>query len=304
MFIYIYIYRYVHTRVILRFLFCYLMEKECGYYKRVDVHCLHNKKKQNKKNDARVHTYRTLFSYHYLFLLLRSISIDLDIVDVSTAEQKSDIIPSVAIGMEHTPLPTITSTPSNVDISTTIDSHSIENTNWYDDGSIETSIHQTAPIQTPSSEIREISNDEILREVDINAVGDEFFLFSPHDTPDNAASNSLDNTNKQIETNESPTQTSKRIFTMEDKTSNNIHDFHFSSSNDPFGFDDNNNNSSVMITNLDDIIIDDDENHYLNTNYRRPIQEDILYEVEHENSFSDHSQNTSSIIPTDDKVNL
>jgi hypothetical protein len=59
-----------------------------------------------------------------------------------------------------------------------------------------------------------------------------------------------------------------------------------------------------MITNLDDIIIDDDENHYLNTNYRRPIQEDILYEVEHENSFSDHSQNTSSIIPTDDKVNL
>ena len=62
-----------------------------------------------------------------------------------------------------------------------------------------------------------------------------------------------------------------------------------------------------MITNLDDIFIenDDDENQYLNGSYRRPIQEDILYEVEHENSLSDHSQNTSSIIAAnDDKVKL
>ncbi len=78
---------------------------------------------------------------------------------------------------------------------------------------------------------------------------------------------------------------------------------------DPFDFD--NNISSIMITNLDDILIDDDDddnnyspNRLSNGNYRRPIQEDILYEVEHENSFSDHSQNTSSIIITDDKVNL
>jgi hypothetical protein len=95
-------------------------------------------------------------------------------------------------------------------------------------------------------------------------------------------------------------------------------DFHCSSTVDPFGFNNNNNNSSIMITNLDDILIDDDDDdddddplhlkdsstYLLNTKYRRPIQEDILYEVEHENSFSDNSQNTSSIIATDDKVNL
>jgi hypothetical protein len=178
---------------------------------------------------------------------------------------------------------------SNVDSSTTNDTPSIENTNWYD-GSLETCIHQTAPIQIESSEIREISNEEVLREIDINAVGDEFFLFSPRDSTDDEPSNK--------ELIDSPTQSSKRIFTMDDKT---LHD--------PFDFD--NNISSIMITNLDDILIDDDDddnnyspNRLSNGNYRRPIQEDILYEVEHENSFSDHSQNTSSIITTDDKVNL
>jgi hypothetical protein len=183
---------------------------------------------------------------------------------------------------------------------TNTDFHSIENPNWYD-GSLDTFIHS---MQTESSEIREISNDENLHEVDITAVGDEFFLCSPRDTNDDELSNSMNTNNTQID---SPTQTSKRIFTMDDKTnSNNYTDFHFSSSNDPFGFDQN-NNSSIMITNLDDLLIDDgdDENtRFLNMNHRRPIQEDILYEVEHENSFSDHSQNTSSIIATDDKVNL
>ncbi|CAF1582382.1 unnamed protein product [Adineta steineri] len=231
---------------------------------------------------------------------------DLDIATVSTSEQKSTIIPSVVIGMENSTLPIITSTPSSVNNSTTIESHPIENTNWYD-GSEKTFNHPTTPtIENESSEIREISNDEILREIDINAVGDEFFLFSPRNSTDNEASNFLhhddDNNNNnslQIEQIESPTQTSKRIFSMEDKTSNN---FHISSSNDPFGFDDNNNNinhSSTMITNLDDISNDDNNS---NTNYRRPIQEDILYEVEHENSLSDHSQNTSSFIAADDKI--
>ena len=76
-------------------------------------------------------------------------------------------------------------------------------------------------------------------------------------------------------------------------------------------------NSSIMITNLDDVLMDEDNsnnndddneirddasNYLLNTNYRRPIQEDILYEVEHENSFSDHSQNTSSIAAAHERV--
>jgi len=184
---------------------------------------------------------------------------------------------------------------SNVDNTTTTDTRSIENTNWYD-GSLETCIHQTANNQIESSEIREIPNDEILREIDINAVGDEFFLFSPRNTTDDEPLNSIDD-NKILF--ESPTQTSKRIFTMEEEQT----------LNDSFDFDNNNNHSSIMITNLDDILIDDNENNYssnnfLNIKYRRPIQEDILYEVEHENSFSDNSQNTSSIIATDDKVNL
>ena len=75
-------------------------------------------------------------------------------------------------------------------------------------------------------------------------------------------------------------------------------------------------NSSIMITDLDDVLMDEDNddnenrdngsfdasNYLLNINYRRPIQEDILYEVEHENSFSDHSQNTSSIAAAHERV--
>lgn len=225
--------------------------------------------------------------HHFLY---RSISIDLDIVAISTAEQKSDS------GMENFSLE-----PSNVDNSTTTitninnNNHlpSIENTNWYD-GSMETFIHRTIPNQIEfSADIREIPNDEGLREIDINAVGDEFYLFSPRTTTtDDEPSSSINDDNEIIEN-------SKRIFTMEEKTFN-----------DPFDFDDNNNLSSLMITNLDDILIDDDDDNnindsrLLNPNYRRPIQEDILYEVEHENSLSDHSQNTSAIIPTNDKVNL
>lgn len=168
---------------------------------------------------------------------------------------------------------------------TTNNSQSIENTNWYE-GSLETCIPQTGSIQ---NELREIPNDEILREVDINAVGDEFFLFSPRESTDAEPSR-----------NETTDQTSKRIFNMEEK--------HIV---EPFDFD--SQTSSMMITNLDDILIDDDDDEnggnypsdrFSNSNYRRPIQEDILYEVEHENSYSDHSQNTSSIIVTDDQVNL
>ncbi|CAF1156252.1 unnamed protein product [Rotaria sordida] len=242
---------------------------------------------------------------------------DLDIVLQSiAAEQKSVIIPIVDTEMENPSLPSFTSTSSNTDNLTTIDSNPSENPNWYD-GSLETCIYETEPTQIDSSNIREIFNDEILREVDINAVGDEFFLFSPHGTTNNQSINSLNNNNndKQYEHNENFIQISNRIFTIEDKTLDIHNDFHYSSSNDPFGFDNNNNNNninnnntSIMITNLDDILIDDNDNtnnNFLNTiNYRRPIQEDILYEVEHENSFSDHSQNTSSIIATNDQTSI
>ena len=90
---------------------------------------------------------------------------------------------------------------------------------------------------------------------------------------------------------------------MDDKNSNNPIDFYYSSSTDPFDFD--TNTTSIMITNLDDILNNDNStNHFSNTNYRRPIHEDILYEVEHENSCSDHSQNTSSMMVTNDQVNF
>lgn len=151
---------------------------------------------------------------------------------------------------------------------------SLENPHWYEE-----------PVETTiPNQLREISNDESLREVDINAVGDEFFLFSPRDSTDDEPSS------KEI-----LDSTGKRIFTMEEKLFD-----------DPS--DSENNHSLIMITNLDDILIDDDEEHssserFLNGNVRRPIQEDVLYEVEHENSLSDHSQNTSSIVMTDDKVN-
>ena len=165
---------------------------------------------------------------------------------------------------------------------------SIENTNWYE-GSLETCIHPNGSIQ---NELREIPNENILHEVDINAVGDEFFLFSPRDSTDDEPSS------KEL------TESSKRIFNMEDKQQQQ------QQLSDPLDFD--NQTSSMMITNLDDMLIDDDDDddenysfdRFSNGNYRRPIQEDILYEVEHENSFSDHSQNTSSIIVTDDQVSL
>ncbi|CAF4737167.1 unnamed protein product [Rotaria socialis] len=240
---------------------------------------------------------------------------DLDIVALSTVEQKSDYIPSADVEMENSSLPSLTSTSSNTGSLATSGSRPSDNQHWYD-GSLETCIHQTGSNQIESLNIREISNDEILREVDINAVGDEFFLFSPHNSAENELLNSP-NDEKQNENIQILNQQSNRIFAMEDKTTNMHNSFLYSSSNDPFDFDDdyddddnnNNNNSSIMITNLDDILIDDNENgdstnQFLGTNYRRPIQEDILYEVEHENSLSDHSQNTSSIIATNDTTSI
>ena len=267
------------------------------------------------------------FSYLQSFLLLFPILTDLDIIAVSTEEQKPAIIPPVVVGMENLPLPPFPSTISNSvssslnDNSPSAESRPIENTNWYDDGSIETCIHQTSS-QIPSIELREISNDENLHEVDMNGLSDEFFLFSPrHNTDDEPSSSISDDKHEHdFEQLESPTPTSKRLYTIENKTSNDDFtlpdDFHCSSTVDPFGF--NNNSSSIMITNLDDILIDDEDdddddeqnpskdssNYLLNTNFRRPIQEDILYEVEHENSYSDHSQNTSSIIIADDNVSI
>jgi hypothetical protein len=267
--------------------------------------------------------FHRFFSYLHLFLLLFfPLLTDLDIIVVLTEEQKSAIIPSVDVGMENLPLPAFPSTISNTassspsDHSPSTESRPIDNANWYDDGSIETCIHQTSA-QLPTIELREISNTQNLHEVDMNGAGDEFFLFSPRNTNEDELSSSIsdDKHEQDFEQLESPIQTSKRIYTMEDKNINVnddftlTDDFHCSSTVDPFGF--NNNNSSIMITNLDDILIDDDDDddgndlkdkstYLLNTNYRRPIQEDILYEVEHENSFSDHSQNTSSIIIADD----
>ncbi len=216
--------------------------------------------------------------------------------------------------MENLPLPPFSSTISNPpsssvsDNSPSTESRLTDNTNWYDDGSIATCIDQTSP-QIPSGELHEISNDKLLHEVDFNGLNDEFFLFSPRNTADDEASSSLsDGKHDSI---------GKRLFTMEntnfDEDFPATTDFNYSPTIDPFSSNNNNNNPSTMITNLDDILIDDDDyddtqkdstNYLLNTNYRRPIQEDILYEVEHENSFSDHSQNTSSIVITDDNVSL
>jgi hypothetical protein len=221
--------------------------------------------------------------------------------------------------MENLPLPPFSSTLPSTSVSSTsdsspsTDSRPIESINWYDDGSIATCIDQTTP-EISSNELREISNDKILHQVDINGVNDEFFLISPRNTIDDEFNSSIsDDKQEQIE---SPIQTSTRLYTRENQTINDefslTDDFHCSSTVDPFGF--NNNNTSIMITNLDDILIDDDDDdddgehlkdsstYLLNTNYRRPIQEDILYEVEHENSYSDHSQNTSSIPIADDNV--
>ncbi|UJR36375.1 hypothetical protein I4U23_029099 [Adineta vaga] len=231
--------------------------------------------------------------------------------------------------MEKLPLPSSSSTISHTssssvsDNSPSTESRLIESTNWYDDGSIETCIHQSSSLQAPSTDLRVISDEEILHEVDMNGAGDEFFLFSPQNTTDDEPSSSLsdDKHDQDFEQLENLAQTSTNIFAMENNNLNLMDDFVINdemqspSSLDPFGFNHNNNNSSLMITNLDDILIDDDDDDnqnrsknspdYLsNNNYRRPIQEDILYEVEHENSYSDHSQNTSSIIATDDKASI
>ncbi len=307
----------------------------------VHRHQVIRKEKKIRENNGRCHTrahnfYRTFFFlifYTFLLLFFSPILTDLDIVAASTEEQKAAIIPSVDVGMENLPLPpfsssTISNTPSSSfnDNSPSTESRPIENTNWYDDGSIATCIDQTSP-QIPSRELREISNDKILHEIDINNVNDEFFLFSPRNTTDDELlSSRSDNTHEEeFQQFESPIQTSKHLYTMENKNLNldddftSSDDFHYSSTADPFGYNNNNNNSSIMITNLDDILVydddeddndDDDPNHLkdsstylLNTNYRRPIQEDILYEVEHENSYSDHSQK-SSIIIADDNVSI
>ncbi|CAF3569819.1 unnamed protein product [Rotaria sordida] len=216
------------------------------------------------------------------------------------------------------------------DNSPSIESRPTENMNWYDDGSIETCIHQTSH-QSPSIELREIENDEILHEVDLNGVGDEFFLFSPRNTTDDEPSSSVsdDKHEKEFEQVTHSKQMSKRIYTKENKTDEDdstalFDDFHCSSTVDAFGFktnnnnnNNNNNNSSIMITNLDDLLMDDydaddDEHNHLkdsstyllNASFRRPIQEDILYEVEHENSFSDNSQHTTSVIIADDNTSI
>ena len=190
-------------------------------------------------------------------------------------------------------------------------SHPIDNAHWYE-GSLETCI---TPAHNASSGLREISNDEDLREIDLNAVGDEFFLFSPRQTTDEDFSTSITDSKSEQDSDPlgSPSQTSKRVFTMDTHLSNVFDDFHCSSSKDPFGFEQthsNTNSSSLMITNLDDIFMNEEDDQellnatdqFFNRNYRRPIQEDVLYEVEHENSFSDNSQNTSSIVPTDEQV--
>lgn len=275
------------------------------------------------------------FSYLHSFLLpFFSILADLAIAAISKEEQKPAIIPSVNVGMEKSPLSLLSSTSSNTptsslnDNSPSTESRPLENTNWYDDGSIETCIDQT-PAPFSSAELRELSHDEILHGVDLNGVGDEFFLFSPRNTTDDEPSSSLsdDRHEQELEQILNPTQIAQSIYTKENKTDDDFtlsDEFHCSTTADPFDF--KSKNSSIMITNLDDMLADDDDDinnddddddddedddqnlfkdkstYLLNTSYRRPIQEDILYEVEHENSFSDHSQYTSSMVMADDNV--
>ena len=237
------------------------------------------------------------------------VSLDLDVLAVTITEQKSVVTPSVDINMaESSPrsLPTV-----DADHLPTNRSRPTDSIHWYE-GSLETCIPQVATaVQSDPSEIREISNDEDLREIDLNAVGDEFFLFSPRQTTEDDLSTSITDSRSELDSDPlgSPSQTSKRVFTMDAQLSNVFDDFHCSSSKDPFGFEQT-NPSTLMITNLDDIFMNEEDDQellnatdqFFNRNYRRPIQEDVLYEVEHENSFSDHSQNTSSIVPTDEQV--
>ncbi|CAM4899131.1 unnamed protein product [Rotaria socialis] len=246
---------------------------------------------------------------------------DLNIVVISKEEQKSAIIPPVNVGMENLPLPHIlcsTSSPSPSpalsDSSPSTESRPIENNNWYDNGSIDTCIHQTS-LQSPTIE---------LREIDLNVVGDEFYLFSPRNTTDDEPSSSMsdDKHDQEFEQLFNSKQMPTHLYSNENETTDDVHffdEFHCSSTVDPFGY--KHNNKSAMITNLDDLPADydnsgeddnDDEGNHLkdrstyllNTNYRRPIQEDILYEVEHENSYSDNSQQTTSLILADESTSI
>ncbi|CAF2179940.1 unnamed protein product [Rotaria magnacalcarata] len=255
---------------------------------------------------------------------------DLNIVVISKEEQKSAIIPSVNVGMEKLPLSHILSSISNSSPSPTLndsspstESRPIESNNWYDNGSIDTCIHQTS-LQSPTIELREVENDEILHQTDINGVGDEFYLFSPRNITDDEPSSSMsdDKQDQEFEQLFNSKQMPTHLYSNENQTMDDVSfsdEFHCSSTVDPFGY--KHNNKSTMITNLDDLSADydnsgedddDDEGndlrdkstYLLNTNYRRPIQEDILYEVEHENSYSDNSQHTTSIILADDSTSI
>jgi hypothetical protein len=175
------------------------------------------------------------------------------------------------------------------------------------DHSIQPSIERPSEPETSiDNELREICNDEDLREIDLNAVGDEFFLFSPRPSNDDELQENILHelvSDSESDSRASPTQTANRIFTMEH---GEFDDFHVSSSSDPFGFD---RPTSVMVTDLDDFYSNDQElllssDSFSNRSHRRPIQEDILYEVEHENSLSEHSQNASLIVPTVDVVSV
>lgn len=160
------------------------------------------------------------------------------------------------------PSPTTTSS-LNSETSPSSESRANENLHWYDDGSIETCIHQNSlPTSTKNAE----------EDIDMNGL---------------TASSSQ----------HTPTDEEFQSLTLA-KDKNFNEDFLFS--DDPI---DSKANSSMMITNLDDLLIedddDDDDQHLskdlLNSNYRRPIQEDILYEVEHENSLSENSQGPSTV---------
>ena len=165
--------------------------------------------------------------------------------------------------MENLSLPLVpsptTSSSLNSETSPSSESRAIETLHWYDDGSIETCIHRNSlPTSSKSAE-------------------------------------------EDLEMNGQTASSSQHTPTDEDFQSLTLtKDKHF---NEDFLFADDpaesKSNSATMITNLDDLLIededdDDDDQHLskdlLNSNYRRPIQEDILYEVEHENSLSEHSQ--------------
>ena len=177
------------------------------------------------------------------------------------------------------PLPPFSTSSSVNENSPSNESRPVDSSNWYDDGSIATCIDQTT-LQT------QINDIDLLSPRNIN--DDEF-----------------------IETSMSATN---RFYTLENDDAGFTDEFHCSSTVDPFGFNHNNSNSSIMITDLDDLLIDDEldakpqektpSNLLLNANYRRPIQEDILYEVEHENSYSEHSPNNSIVIPVEDNVSI